>query len=260
MFAKDGFRIMDSDAKRGFSGLSSLTSQGGREQTEDSSTLKAQDRSALTQSDLTPAIESSQSVNQQHLQSESKTKDIDATVVTVLSSLGLMAVLILWKYGWARESVIYLTLAGFIIALSAINLRTMRLPNALNLYGSISAVVLCMVFTPEQWLHSILGGLVGGGIWMIAGILGRIVFKKEMVGMGVLKTGAMIGFFIGPARSLGAFFFTFTLALAVLPFSKHLKQGLKIPLGPFLAAGALLVLLIGEQVWIWYCRLVFTNP
>lgn len=249
---------MDNDPKRGFSGLTSLASGEDGEQGGYRSNSRALDRDSFAQDSSMPTSDSTES-GIQHFKTESISKGSDTAAVVVLSLLSLMTVLVIWQSGWTHESLDYITLAGFLLALSAVNLKTMRLPNKLNLYGAISAVVLCMVLTPEQWLHSLLGGLVGGGIWMSAGLLGRLVFKKEMFGMGVIKMGAMIGFFIGAARSIGALLFTIILASIILPFSRRQRKGLS-PFGPFLAAGTLLVLLIGELAWRWCISLVNAKP
>ena len=249
---------MNDDSGRGFSGLSSLASAGKSDQDENHSPAESPNSVFSTEVNSKPITGSTESVKRRSAL-KPITNGLDATGVLVVSLLSLTAVLLLWRTGLTRELPIYFALSGFLLVLSAINLQTMRLPNKINLYGSISAVVLCLVLTPEQWSHSLIGGLTGGCLWILVGLLGRLIFKKEMVGMGVIKMGAMIGIFIGPARSVGALIFTIALAIFILPFSKRQRKGLS-PFGPFLAAGTLLVLLIGEQVWSWYIRVVFANP
>ncbi len=99
----------------------------------------------------------------------------------------------------------------------------------------------------------VLGYLVGGGmIWMIR-ILGTLGFGKEAMGLGdvhlLAAIGAVLGWheavflciFIAPFLGLAV-----TLLLAVLAAAKK-GPARVIPYGPYLAAGAVIVLLIGSE-------------
>ena len=98
----------------------------------------------------------------------------------------------------------------------------------------------------------VLGYLVGGGmIWMIR-ILGTLGFGKEAMGLGdvhlLAAIGAVLGWheavflciFISPFLGLAV-----TLVLAVIAAAKK-GPARVIPYGPYLAAGAVVVLLLGS--------------
>ncbi|HOP25597.1 MAG TPA: prepilin peptidase [Candidatus Sabulitectum sp.] len=79
------------------------------------------------------------------------------------------------------------------------------------------------------------------------------------MGWGDVKLAACIGAFLGPASTAMAFFAAFILgavtggALMILR-----KRGGKVPIpfGPFMAAGAVLALFLGEELWNAYIRFV----
>jgi leader peptidase (prepilin peptidase)/N-methyltransferase len=97
----------------------------------------------------------------------------------------------------------------------------------------------------------VLGFLVGGGmIWMIR-ILGTLGFGKEAMGLGDVHLLAAIGAVLGWHESVFLCIFispflglAVTLVLAVVAAAKK-GPARVIPYGPYLAAGAVVVLLVG---------------
>lgn len=94
----------------------------------------------------------------------------------------------------------------------------------------------------------LVGWLVGGGVILLIRQLGTWVLKKEAMGLGDVKFMAMCGLLLGMQGVL--------LAIAVaLVVGSVLGIGIwlvtrskEIPFGPFLALGALAVLLYGERI------------
>jgi leader peptidase (prepilin peptidase) / N-methyltransferase len=170
---------------------------------------------------------------------------------------GLMA-LLLWKFGWSYELMIYGVMAALLVALSGIDIATMRLPNQLTLSGAIAAIVLTLVLRREEWLGMVLGSLTGLGLLGVMGLLGRLLFKKETLGMGDIKLAGMMGLYLGPAHTAGMFILGVFIGAIVggsLMLVVRRGWGQKIPFGPYLAAGGLVSLIWGESIWLWYVRL-----
>ncbi len=173
---------------------------------------------------------------------------------------GLLFALILWKTGWSWDLLIYLYMSAVLVALSAIDMATMRLPNVLTLAGSIGAIGLTLVFRTDFWLQMVLGGLVGFGLLYLMGLIGSLLFHKETLGLGDVKLAGMIGLFLGPAHTSGMYIIGIFLGGIVgggLIMVGGKKWGEKIPFGPYLAAGALVSLVWGENLWRWYIGLAF---
>lgn len=101
-------------------------------------------------------------------------------------------------------------------------------------------------------VSSLLGVVIGGGTVWIVRIVGNWVFQREAMGDGDVYLMAMIGSFIGWQPSLVVFFLIapvcallFTAATFTLQFSRA------IPFGPYLSAGALLIILFWRQ---WFSK------
>jgi len=172
---------------------------------------------------------------------------------------GLFA-LMLWKTGWSIELPIFLILVALLVALSAIDIATMRLPNVLTLSGAIIAVVLTLTLRTLFWFDMLLGGLIGFGLLYLMGLIGSLLFRKETLGLGDIKLAGMIGLFLGPAHTagmylIGIFIGGFVGGGLILVGGK--KRGEKIPFGPYLATGAIVSLIWGENLWRWYIGLAF---
>jgi len=183
---------------------------------------------------------------------------------------GGLFMLMLWHSGWSVSLALYepvdawialgtlipmLALSALLVALSGIDLMTMRLPNVLTLTGAIMAIVLTLIFKPHDWLRMVLGGGLGIGMLGMMGIIGRLLFRKETLGLGDVKLAGMMGLFLGPATTAGMYFFgIFSGAIiggGLLLISKG-GWSQKIPFGPYLAAGGIIASIWGEPVWRWY--------
>ena len=87
--------------------------------------------------------------------------------------------------------------------------------------------------------------------WVVpygVGLLGTVAFRRNAMGYGDVKFLAPIGAFLGPAGVLYAFFAAAVVGSVVgLPL-RLLKQRIEIPFGPYLAAGALVVVFCGTPL------------
>lgn len=173
---------------------------------------------------------------------------------------GLSLVILLYRFGWSKELLIYGVLSAHLIALSVIDIQVYRLPNPIVLSGAIFALILNIVFRPDVWLEMILGGLIGIGFLMIVGLLGNLITRKETLGMGDVKLAGMIGITVGIWHTLGMFAFGYFLGaiiggIMLLIGAKTMSN--KLPFGPYLSIGVFISLLWGSELWRFYTNLVF---
>lgn len=96
------------------------------------------------------------------------------------------------------------------------------------------------------------GAAVGSGcIWGI-GWIGSVIFRKPAMGFGDVKWMGFLGATLGPVEVLISFLIACVLGSVVGIWLWKVKGSRYIPFGPFLAAGAALMLLARpELVWIW---------
>jgi len=107
-------------------------------------------------------------------------------------------------------------------------------------------------------VHSIVGAVVGagagGGILWVMRLLYQTVRKIEGVGFGDIKMMMMVGAYVGWQLGFLTIFLGSILGsvVGVALIIKQRNRKVKIPYGFFLASGAVLSLLIGEQIVNWY--------
>lgn len=182
---------------------------------------------------------------------------------------------VLWGMAWVRFGFTWKTpfaigLFYLLMILAAIDLDTYRLPNKLvGLLAAIGGVgVIGSAVSGRSAVpllgdgDPVVGALVGvvasaGLALMIAGIY-AVVRKREGFGMGDVKLLAALGLFLGTYGVLVLFVASVIGAGVGIWAATRSDQGLaaKIPFGPYLAAGAVLVVMWGPQAWSWYVGLI----
>ena len=113
---------------------------------------------------------------------------------------------------------------------------------------------------------ALFGACVGAGAIAIIGWLGEVALKKEAMGFGDSTLMAMAGAALGPGRSLLTIFLgaaiaaaTFLLVVYPLTYRRARAAGTEfepplVPFGVFLAPGAMVALLWGNQLIGWYLQ------
>ena len=145
-------------------------------------------------------------------------------------------------------------LAG-LVAITAIDLDHQIIPDVLSLPGIALGILFSLAPGGIGWAPSLLGVLLGGGVFLVIIVASTLVIGQAGMGVGDVKLGAMLGAFLGWKLAL------LSILLSVLlggPLAATLlatgRKGRKdpIPFGPFLALGGLISLFWGEAVLTWY--------
>jgi leader peptidase (prepilin peptidase) / N-methyltransferase len=171
----------------------------------------------------------------------------------------LMWLATFWRFGATWQTGGYCLLVAWLIALAAIDLDTMTLPNPLTSSGLVLGVVF-QTFLGYQETQTIAGavqyfiGSIGGmvlGIWIydIIQILGTLLMGQLAQGGGDAKLMGMVGAWLGWSGvvltgGMASLVGSAVMGSAVLLGSSRRK----FPLGPFLAAGAVVSLFAGDKI------------
>jgi leader peptidase (prepilin peptidase)/N-methyltransferase len=144
-----------------------------------------------------------------------------------------------------------LLLTALIVPASVIDLRHRIIPNAINVPGAVVVYLTAVVAQPDRWAELLIGGLAGAAFLYVA----WLVYPAGM-GLGDVKMTLMIGLALGRYAGV-ALFAAFAISLlpsiAVLVLKGPRGRKVAFPFGPFLAAGAMVALLWGPQLWnAWY--------
>jgi len=168
---------------------------------------------------------------------------------------GLIYLIIYLTYGLSIQSLIYIILSSALIIIAFIDLNEQIVPDVISLPGITIGFILGFLVPYISFINSALGVVVGGGIILIIGLAGSVIFKKEAMGGGDVKLAAMIGAFLGWRYiiiSLFLGFFLGALAGVILIISKIKSREDTVPFGPFIVLGSFITLLWGEKIITWY--------
>ena len=168
---------------------------------------------------------------------------------------GLIYLIIYLIYGLSIQTLVYIILSSALIIIAFIDLNEEIVPDVISLPGIVIGFILSFFVPYISFINSALGVFVGGGIILIIGMAGSVIFKKEAMGGGDVKLAAMIGAFLGwryIVISLFLGFFVGALAGIILILSKIKNREDAIPFGPFIVLGSFITLFWGEKIIYWY--------
>jgi prepilin signal peptidase PulO-like enzyme (type II secretory pathway) len=106
------------------------------------------------------------------------------------------------------------------------------------------ALALIVSLFHQPWWAGIATGLVAGLLFLFLALVGSAIFKAEALGFGDVKLALFMGLLLGPLPTIQALFYGVLLAgivsIGYIVWHRSMKG--TIAYGPYLAAGALIVL------------------
>ena len=164
---------------------------------------------------------------------------------------------LMWVFLWLRHGTLLefassALLFSVLLAVFFADLETGLIPDEFSL-GGLAAGLIFSALLPERfgaqgWSAALfasgLGALAGGGLLYLTGLLGRLLFRKESMGLGDVKLLAMLGAFLGSPGVFFVFLIAPILALPIALFERFVRKEETIPFGPYLA-------LAGAVVYLW---------
>ncbi len=158
---------------------------------------------------------------------------------------------------------IYLAFVSALIVVTFIDLKHYIIPDEISIPGIFIGLALSLLparltgnqMMTSSFLDSLIGCLVGGGFLYLTAVFSLAVLKKEGMGGGDIKLLAMVGAFLGWKLALMTIVVGSVVGAVVGITLILLRLKLRtdyIPFGPYLALGAVLSLIYGERLWMWY--------
>lgn len=166
---------------------------------------------------------------------------------------GLLALGLWLRFPGSLLLLAYGPLAAALLTLSVIDLEQGLLPDVITLPGIALGLSLSLVLPHLTLLASAGGALLGGGVFFLIAWIYEKAAGKQGMGGGDVKLMAMIGAFLGINAVPVVIFISAALGaltgLAWTSLRGQWRQGqwrtAAIPYGPFLAAAAIIYLLVG---------------
>lgn len=145
------------------------------------------------------------------------------------------------------------SLVSALVALTAIDLRTRRLPreitySAVGLGVPLLAIAALSADEPRRIWTALLGALIATAVMLALHLVSR-----ESLGDGDVRLSPLLGLHLGwwnPGLALVGLFFGFALGAVVgvaMMLTGRAGRRTAIPFGPFLALGALVALFVGQD-------------
>ena len=163
-------------------------------------------------------------------------------------------------YGVTLQGGACLVLIYLLTVITFIDVDHMIIPDKLVFLGLLTGfAALFSGANPIGWRDALLGVFVYGGLLYLPGLAGKRIFKKDAMGIGDVKLGAMMGLFLGWKMIIMSLYAAFFVASAVgltALVTGRLRTGDRVPFGPFLAAGTLVTLFFGERLLKLYIRII----
>ena len=163
---------------------------------------------------------------------------------------GVLFVWTLAERGLTIDLIPALLLVTGLVAITGIDLDHQLIPDAISIPGIVVGLVASTLTGRPGWLDSLVGVLLGGGIFLLI-----IVASRGGMGGGDMKLGAMLGAFLGWKLVLVAVLVAIlaggAFAIVVLLLRRKGRKD-AVPFGPFLALGGVVSLFWGKALLSWY--------
>jgi leader peptidase (prepilin peptidase)/N-methyltransferase len=165
---------------------------------------------------------------------------------------GILYVLVFYFTGLNYIGVIYCLFISALIVLSVIDFRTNTIPFGINIFIFILGLIRLGMDYRNYVTYLIGFVVVSGFLYLI-----YILTKGNGMGGGDIKLMAAAGLVLGWKLIVLAFLLGCVYASLIHPIRMKLsKQGRVLAFGPYLAAGMVTGIFIGEQMISWYIKLL----
>lgn len=160
---------------------------------------------------------------------------------------GILLVGIYIRYGIGVSFFKYSLLTLFLIVIALIDYDTTDV-YASVVYSGMAVAIVFIIIEAIGYSHSITSYIIGGLIGF--GVIGLIYILTGGMGVGDIEIAVLCGLFLGWKLEIYFLLMSFIIggatAVALIALKKKSKDDY-IPLGPSLAIGAYIVLIIGEE-------------
>lgn len=178
---------------------------------------------------------------------------IPARYPLVEATTAALFVVAAYEFALSVDLLRALVLVAVLVALAAIDLEHRLLPNVIVGPAAVIGIALSTLSNPGWWwVYSGSAVAVGGGLMALA------LFYPGGMGMGDVKMGAMLGMFLGPYAALAVFVGALLGAVAggLLMVVGKVGRRYPMPFGVFMAAGGVIALFFGPELWGIYLGLI----
>ena len=159
------------------------------------------------------------------------------------------------KYGLNTEFIIYILLISSLICVSFIDFRYQIIPNEITFVFIPLGLIFSLIFKHMIFMNSLLGLIIPSGLLLLI----AFIYKSGM-GIGDVKLIGMIGVFLGWKFALISIFIGALVGSIYGIYIMFIGKGnrkTRIPFGPFISLGAVIMILYGNNLINIYIKVFF---
>lgn len=168
---------------------------------------------------------------------------------------GILYTIIFYFNGASIDSIFYSLIVSILVIISFIDYYQQIIPDSLLVIAIILSIsykftVFILCKTPFNLLNSMLGLLIGGGLFLIIALA-----SKGGMGGGDIKLISVLGFILGLKNILLNILLSFIIGAGFSIFlllSKRKGKKDSIPFGPFINIAFVVTLFSGDMIINWY--------
>ncbi len=158
---------------------------------------------------------------------------------------GLLFLLSYISFGASLELIIALTFISMLIIIVVSDYNYMIIcDEVLIFFGIILCAEIFMINGPEAFIKAITSGVLAFLTMFALKKFGDVIFKKESMGGGDIKLMFIFGLVLGYPMAILSIFLGSIIGLPISLIMLKKNTEHIIPFGPFLAAGAIIILLL----------------
>ena len=143
------------------------------------------------------------------------------------AATSVMFVSLYFLHGMSVNFISDVLFGCILLTMSVVDIRHMIIPDRLTIPGGVIGFAIALSFGIQGIVRAIGGALIGVFLLIIMAFAGRLLFKRESMGLGDFKLVIVTGFFLGPIWNLAALIFAvliggivFSILLGVMGMSE----------------------------------------
>ena len=158
--------------------------------------------------------------------------------------VGLLFMFSYISFGFTGDFVIALTFVSMLAIIIVSDYYYMIIPDEILIFFGVTlALEVLLINGIDAFGMSLLSGIISFGVMFLIKLFGDFIFKTESMGGGDIKLLFFLGVILGWPQALLSIFLGSIIGLPISLIVLKIKNTNIIPFGPFLALGAIIILL-----------------
>lgn len=158
--------------------------------------------------------------------------------------VGLLFMFSYISFGFTSDLVIAITFVSMLAIIIVSDYYYMIIPDEILIFFGVTlALEVLLINGIDAFGISLLSGIISFGVMFLIKLFGDFIFKTESMGGGDIKLLFFLGFILGWPQALLSIFLGSIIGLPISLIVLKIKNTNIIPFGPFLALGAIIILL-----------------